>query len=219
MAACSTQCLSNKGSPCNSATNSNRNATAGSRRCVSPETRRGTNGSTFARRPNIPGPKKQLRDSLAAGLPPAATWHSRKTASGQAGRSALSRAQQPPSCQRPRGSIRAVVALLPASELTCRRTPPVATAAGQHLGRIWAAGRHSHRALSYDAIRRAKGPCSRSSSRPTTSPCASRPKLRPSRARPRRRGRLAGLAPEAGDQSLCRTVSGQSMLAPSRRCP
>ena len=63
----------------------------------------------------------------------------RKTLSGQAGRSALSRAQQPPSCLRPRGSIRAVVALLPASKLTCRRTPPVATAAGQHLGSIWAA--------------------------------------------------------------------------------
>ena len=34
---------------------------------------------------------------------------------------------------------RAVVALLPASDSTCRRTPPVATAAGQHLGSIWAA--------------------------------------------------------------------------------
>ena len=34
---------------------------------------------------------------------------------------------------------RAVVALLPASDPTCRRTPPVATAAWQHLGSIWAA--------------------------------------------------------------------------------
>ena len=40
---------------------------------------------------------------------------------------------------------RAVAALLPASDSTCRRTPPVATAAGQHLNNIWAAlGSHSH---------------------------------------------------------------------------
>ena len=66
----------------------------------------------------------------------------RKPLSGQAGRSALSRAQQPPSCLRPRGSIGAVAALLSASESTSSSACTSQRAVGQHLWQPL--GSHSH---------------------------------------------------------------------------
>ena len=69
----------------------------------------------------------------------------RKTLSGL-GRSALSRAQQPPSCLRPRGSFGAVAALLSASDPTqrsaCTSQRGRGAATGQHLGSLL--GSHSH---------------------------------------------------------------------------
>ena len=101
--------------------------------------------------------KKQLRDSSLYPLLGFATLALRRRSLFQKNPLRPSRPQrplsrpQPPSCLRPRGSIRAVVALLPASELTCRSTPLIATAAGQHLGQHL--GSHSRWAHPQQAIR------------------------------------------------------------------